>query len=70
MFAQKNYILFGWLWLVVGADLLWEKSTAGWLVASADLVWEKNTIDWLANSQLWVHIHMHNVTTTNCFKSF
>ena len=49
MFAQKNYIMFGWLWLVIGADLLWEKSTAGWLVASADLMWEKNTIDWLAN---------------------
>jgi len=49
MFAQKNYILFGWLWLAVGADLLWDKSTAGWLVASADLVSEKNTIDWLAN---------------------
>ena len=26
--------IFAWLWLVAGADLLWEKSTAGWLVAA------------------------------------
>jgi len=26
------------LWLVVGADLLSEKSIAGWLVADADLM--------------------------------
>jgi len=25
--------LFGWLWLVAGADLLSEKSIAGWLLA-------------------------------------
>jgi len=30
--------VFSWLWLVVGADLLSEKSTAGWLVADANLV--------------------------------
>jgi len=34
--------LFVVLWLVAGADLLWEKSTADWLVAGAGLVWEKN----------------------------
>ena len=26
--------LFGWLWLVTGADLLWEKSTADWLITA------------------------------------
>ena len=35
--------------LVAGADLLWEKITAGWLMLDADLVWEKNTVDWLAD---------------------
>ena len=24
--------MFAWLWLVAGADLLWEKSTGGWLM--------------------------------------
>ena len=33
---------------VAGADLLWEKNTAGYL-ADADLVWEKSTTDWLAD---------------------
>ena len=33
---------------VGGADLLWEKNTAGYL-AGADLVWEKNTASWLAD---------------------
>jgi len=27
------FTLFGWLWLVAGADLLRKKSTIGWLVA-------------------------------------
>jgi len=31
--------MFGWLWLVAAADLLWEKITAGWLVAGAYAVW-------------------------------
>ena len=29
------YVVFAWLWLVVGADLLWENITADWLVAGA-----------------------------------
>ena len=33
---------------VAGADLLWEKNTAGYL-AGADLVWKKNTAGWLAD---------------------
>lgn len=41
------YTLFVWLWLVIGADLLWEKSIAGWLAAGAGLVCEKNTVSWL-----------------------
>jgi len=46
--------LFGWLQLVAGADLLWEKSTVGWLVlvAVADLVWEKNTTDWFEQNKI------------------
>ena len=46
---SKTWIitLFIVLWPVAGADLLWEKSTAGWLVAGADLVWEKNIICFL-----------------------
>jgi hypothetical protein len=35
---------FGW-WLIVGADLFWEKSTAGWSLV-AGLFWEKNTTGW------------------------
>ena len=35
--------LFCWLWLVAGADLLWEKNTADWLVTGANLVGEKST---------------------------
>jgi len=47
--SNHQVTLFGWLWLVAGSDLLWEKNIADWLmlVAGADLVWEKNIIDWL-----------------------
>ena len=41
--------MFALLWLVAGADLLWEKSTAGWLVAGAELMREKNIVGWLAD---------------------
>ena len=34
---------------MVGAHLLWEKSTTVWLVTDVDLVWEKNTTGWFAN---------------------
>ena len=40
--------MFAWLWLVAGADLLWENSNAE-LVADADLVWENSTAGWLAD---------------------
>jgi hypothetical protein len=33
------------VWLVAGADLLWEKSTGGWLLV-AGLFWEKSSADW------------------------
>ena len=37
-------LMFDWMWLVTGVDLLWEKSISGWLVAGADLIWEKNNV--------------------------
>jgi hypothetical protein len=40
----------GCWWLVVGADLFWEKSTAGWLLV-ARLFWEKSTVGWWLISQ-------------------
>jgi hypothetical protein len=40
---------FGW-WLMAGADLFWEKSTAGWLLM-AGLFWEKSTASWWLISQ-------------------
>ena len=42
-YSSYSFTLFGWLWLVAGADLLWEKNTTDWLVASTDLMWEKST---------------------------
>ena len=36
--SRQVSALFGWLWLVAGADLLSDKSTASWLVADTDLV--------------------------------
>jgi len=46
------FTMFGWPWLVVGADLLWEKSITDWLVAGDwCLVWEKNTIGWLKRTE-------------------
>ena len=45
----SHLAVFAWLWLVAGADLLWENSTADWLVAGADLVWENSIAGWLAN---------------------
>ena len=48
---NQIFTLFAVLWLVAGADLLWEKNTAGWLIASADLVWEKNTVGWLERTK-------------------
>jgi hypothetical protein len=38
------------VWLVAGADLFWEKSTAGWLLV-AGLFWEKSTAGWWLISQ-------------------
>jgi hypothetical protein len=35
---------FGW-WLMAGAGLFWEKSTADWLLV-AGLLWEKSTAGW------------------------
>jgi hypothetical protein len=32
-------------WLMAGAGVFWEKSTAGWLLV-AGLMWEKNTTGW------------------------
>jgi hypothetical protein len=40
---------FGW-WLMAGADLFWDKSTAGWLLV-AGLLWEKSTAGWWLISQ-------------------
>jgi hypothetical protein len=40
---------FGW-WLMAGAGLFWEKSTAGWLLV-AGLFWEKSTASWWLISQ-------------------
>jgi len=40
--------VFAWLWLVVGANLLWENNTANWLVA--DLVWREQYC-WLVGWQ-------------------
>ena len=37
------------MWLMAGADLLWENSTADWLVADTDLVWDNSTAGWLAD---------------------
>jgi hypothetical protein len=39
----------GW-WLMAGAGLLWEKSTAGWLLVAGSL-WEKSTAGWWLISQ-------------------
>jgi hypothetical protein len=38
------------VWLVAGAGLFWEKSTAGWLLM-AGLFWEKSTVSWWLISQ-------------------
>jgi hypothetical protein len=40
---------FGW-WLMAGADLFWEKSTAGLLLV-ASFIWEKSTTGWWLISQ-------------------
>jgi hypothetical protein len=47
--SQLAACSFGW-WLMAGAGLFWEKSTAGWLLV-ADLFWEKSTIGWWLISQ-------------------
>ena len=48
-FLSSHYIaLFGWLWLVAGADLLSEKSIAGWLM----LIWSERKrllVSWLTS---------------------
>jgi hypothetical protein len=40
---------FGW-WLMAGAGLFWEKSTASWLLV-VDLLWEKSIAGWWLISQ-------------------
>ena len=65
--------MFAWLWLVAGADLLWENNTADWLVAGADLVWENSTAGWLADkpneqsAYRWTTLHLciHVIVPTN-----
>jgi len=48
--SRSIHAVFAWLWLVAGADLLWENNIADWLVvAGANLVWENNTAGWLAD---------------------
>jgi hypothetical protein len=60
---------------MAGADLLWEKSTAGWLLA-AGLFWEKSTVGWwlisrtnrlldnqnTSNKIFSVHLLLHLIT--------
>jgi hypothetical protein len=46
---QPRACSFGW-WLMAGAGLLWEKSTADWLMV-AGLFWEKSTVGWWLISQ-------------------
>jgi hypothetical protein len=47
---EKRACWFGW-WLMAGADLFWDKSTAGWLLM-AGLFWEKSTAGWWLISQM------------------
>ena len=44
---------------MVGADLLWEKNTAGWLVlvTGAGLVWDKNTVGWMQMNRVKHGVH-------------
>jgi hypothetical protein len=51
---------FDW-WLMVGADLFWEKSTAGWLLV-AGLFWEKSTAGWWLINQT---NRRHQLASTN-----
>ena len=45
--ALAFIVVFAWLWLMAGTDLLWENSTADCLVASANLVVrERSTACW------------------------
>jgi hypothetical protein len=46
--TETGPILF--VWLVAGADLFWEKSTADWLLV-VGLFWEKSTTGWCLISQ-------------------
>jgi hypothetical protein len=46
--AFHSFSLFGWL--MAGAGLFWDKSTAGWLLV-AGLFWEKSTVGWWLISQ-------------------
>jgi hypothetical protein len=48
-FCKSSACSVGW-WLMAGAGLFWEKSTAGWLLM-ADLFWEKSTAGWWLISQ-------------------
>jgi hypothetical protein len=47
--SLSGAISFGW-WLVVGADLFWEKNTHDWLLV-AGLFWQKSIAGWWLISQ-------------------
>jgi hypothetical protein len=47
--TRQTACSFGW-WLMAGADLFWEKSTAAWLLV-AGLFFEKDTAGWWLISQ-------------------
>jgi hypothetical protein len=49
MYRSYSVCSFGW-WLVVGADLFWEKNNVGWLLVAV-LFWEKNIVGWWLISQ-------------------
>ena len=62
------FTLFGWLWLVVDADLLWEKNTASWLA----LVWcERKTLLAGCSRTECLHLVVLNLQVgfTSCYAS-
>jgi hypothetical protein len=48
--SSRNNQLGLFVWLVAGAGLFWEESTAGWLLV-AGLFWDKSTAGWWLRSQ-------------------
>jgi len=56
--------MFDWLWLVVSADLMWEKNIIDWPMVGDDLIWDITIYDCILNWTLQNQHRKHQLNST------